>query len=551
MNELDWTEKYRPKLLKDVLGNAKAVSELKRWADSWVNNKPVKKAVILAGPAGTGKTSSATALANQYGWSLIELNASDARNMAKIKSVATTGALNQTFTVDGQYLLSKSGGRKLIVLDEADSLYEGSASAGGPEKKDMSDRGGKRAIVDTVENAQQPIILIVNDLYGLLKGSGAALRNSTITIKFFKLKEATIQQALRSIAEIEKVRLGPEVIETIARRSEGDLRAAINDFQSLAIGRDVVSMELVTSVGGRDMKLSIFDAVRDVFRGTSTSRIRNSFLNVDETPENILLWIDENLPFEYRRPEDLVNGFNMLSRADVFLGRVRRRQHYKFQGYSKDLMTAGVASVKQHTYSGWTKYNFPSWLKKMSVSKESRALYKGLSIKIGMYNHVSSKTVRSELILYFKQLFKADNEFAVNMITGLEFDRDEIALLLNEKPGSNRVKSLLEEVKRFVEIQQAGDSPTASRTQEAEDAIWSKKGPEKKKKKEGAAGKTKDSDSKEKKDDKSKKKDGRGGKKAGSGSSGKESEKEEEDQEADAESETGKKKEVQKSLFDF
>jgi len=453
LKEIEWAEKYRPKLLKDVLGNVKAVAELRRWAESWEKNKPIKNGVILAGPAGCGKTSSAVALANEFGWSLIELNASDARNMATIRSVATTGALNQTFTEDGEYLTSDTGGRKLIVLDEADSLYEGAAQTSGDDKKDMSDRGGKRAIVETIEKTRQPIILIVNDLYALTKGSGAPLRNTALTIRFNKLREATIAQAIRSIAEKQNIRISPEVIDTLARKAEGDLRAAINDLQSIAIGRTTIGIDAVATVGDRDLKITIFDAIRDVFRGTSTSRIRKTFMSVDETPDNIILWIDENLPLEYKRPDDLVNGFNMLSRADVFLGRIRRRQHYKFYSYSKDLMTAGVASVKLHSYSGWLKYNFPSWLLKMSRTKESRALLNNLSRKIGGHTHQSGNDVKNEMIDTFRYIFKQDNEFAVNMVLELELEKDEIAYLLDDKSQSSRVKSIQEEVKRHREVQ--------------------------------------------------------------------------------------------------
>jgi replication factor C large subunit len=48
VSELDWTEKYRPKRLSDVLGNDKAISELRKWAESWKKDKPIKKGVILA-----------------------------------------------------------------------------------------------------------------------------------------------------------------------------------------------------------------------------------------------------------------------------------------------------------------------------------------------------------------------------------------------------------------------------------------------------------------------------------------------------------------------
>ena len=63
----DWTEKYRPKSLDEVVGNERAIIELRKWASSWSKSIPKKRAVVLSGRPGTGKTSSALALANDFG----------------------------------------------------------------------------------------------------------------------------------------------------------------------------------------------------------------------------------------------------------------------------------------------------------------------------------------------------------------------------------------------------------------------------------------------------------------------------------------------------
>ena len=156
----DWTEKYRPKKLDEIVGNDNAIIELRKWANSWKEGKPKKNAVILSGKPGIGKTSVVIALAKDYGWTLLELNTSDARNAMKIKKVATSGAINETFDDQGRFISSNEGGRKLIMLDEADNLYERIEGGKDNQTNDLSDKGGKKAIVETIKISNQPIVLI-------------------------------------------------------------------------------------------------------------------------------------------------------------------------------------------------------------------------------------------------------------------------------------------------------------------------------------------------------------------------------------------------------
>ncbi len=427
-----WVEKYRPRSLADVAGNATAVNEFRTWAESWDRGKPQKKAVILAGKPGIGKTSAALALANDMHWEVIEMNASDARNAGAVHKVATRGALSQTFLSDGTYVQAKEGGRKLIILDEADNLF-------GAE-----DRGGIGAIVETIQDTGQPIVLIANDLYELTRRS-SALKRLTKTIKFQRVHAATMKSVLKKVCKAEGVTASDEVLEHIATKSEGDLRSAINDLQAVCAGKSEVTAEDTSVLGSRDTEGSVYEALIEIFRSGSVEKARKSTMSLDESPENMILWIDENMPFEYRRPDDLARGYSAVSKSDVFLGRVKRRQHYGLWSYANDLMTGGVAAARQGPYAGGV-YRFPTWLVKMSRSSGFRRTVDSLAGKLGKCLHTSKHVVVNDVLGPFRQLFLNDNEFRMNTAIVLDLEAREVAFLLGESEDAHPVKHLMEAV---------------------------------------------------------------------------------------------------------
>ncbi|TLZ50938.1 MAG: AAA family ATPase, partial [Methanobacteriota archaeon] len=211
---MDWAEKHRPKTLADVVGNPTALTEFKKWADSWAKKTPEKRAVVLSGTPGIGKTSAALALAADMGWGIVEMNASDKRNAEAVRKVALQGATTSTFASSGEFLNANEGRRTLIVLDEADNLF-------GRE-----DFGGIGAIVDTIRQTRQPLVLIVNDYYGLTRRSGA-VKSLAKQIKWQRLTPAAVKTALRRVAEAEGVKVPETTLDALAEHAGGDLRSAI------------------------------------------------------------------------------------------------------------------------------------------------------------------------------------------------------------------------------------------------------------------------------------------------------------------------------------
>lgn len=418
----NWAEKYRPQTLDGVVGNPTAVEELRSWALLWEEGTPKYKSVTIHGSPGTGKTTSAYALANEMGWEVTELNASDQRTKGIIEKVV--GSSSQMGTI--------SGSKKLIILDEADNFH-------GNE-----DRGGEKAIIELIKKTRQPIILTANNIYDM----SYALRNVGKLIQFRPITTNTMASVLREIANKEGITCEIGVIAKIVENADGDLRGAINDLQALAIGKSNIELSDIVT-GERDTKENIFKVLEKIFKGTNAIDAYKSTFNIDEDPEGLIQWIDENLPSQYTRPQDLTKAYEYLSRASVFLSRVRIRQNYNMWRYASVLMTAGVVVARSQKPMGFVKYRNPLIRKMMKETKDMRIIRDSIAQKIGIHCHTSIRFARYHLFPFFKLMMK-NKDRASQIAALLGLSSEEVTFFVestNSKGIYDEAQSIIDKEK--------------------------------------------------------------------------------------------------------
>lgn len=439
----NWTERYRPKRLSEVLGNPQAVQALRAWGEAWRTGVPPKRGVLLHGPPGSGKTSAALALAAEFGWGVVELNASDVRSGPAIRRIAGSGAVHETFSDTGEYFASAKGKRKLILLDEADNLYERGGEGATVGDESFSDRGGRRAILDTIAATQQPIVLAANDAYALTRGSGAAFAKHVLHVPFRALAAPTIQKMLARVAQGEGLQVDEATVRDVAASAHGDARSALNDLQAIAQGLPRVPREAVEVLGERNRAETMFRALATIFKGTDGRAARDAVHAVDEPPDFVLAWVDENAPREYRDPRDLAQAYEWLSRADVFLGRVQRRQSFGLWGTATDLITMGVASAKSRAYATPPQYQFPTWIRRMASSRGDRQTRDAVASKVATLFHVGHRVARTEFLPFFASLLPRVPNLAEELCLRLGLDEDEIRFVLGREAGEGLVAQIV------------------------------------------------------------------------------------------------------------
>jgi replication factor C large subunit len=398
---IPFTKKYAPRKLSDIKGQEKAIKELKEVIDNF--KKQRKKAIWIYGPSGCGKTILAHAMASEFDFEIIEVNASDSRNKEQI-NLKLGGAVFQ------HSLFSKG---KIILVDEIDGL------AG------REDRGGMQALIDIIQKTPFPIILTATNPWDYKFNS---LRNKCNLIELEALSYMDIGEVLRSICIKEKIEYDLDGLKGLARRAGGDCRAAINDLQTLTELTKKLTKESLDELSQRSQEESMPNALIRIFKSTDPKVAISAFNNVKEDLNQQMLWIDENLPYEYSKPKDLARAYDKLSKADVFNRRIRRWQHWRFLVYINSLITAGVAVSKDEKYHKFVQYKPTGRLLKLWWAKQKGMKKKAIAGKIALKTHSSVRDVVKDME-YFKVIFKKNKDMAREISEYLDLDKEEVAWL--------------------------------------------------------------------------------------------------------------------------
>ena len=312
------SEKHRPKKYSEFIGQEKAISEIQ----TFLKEFPKRKAILLYGPPGTGKTSLALVAAKENNFEVFELNSSDLRNRAKLEEILKPASL--------QTSLFKKG--KILLVDEVDGITG-------------TDIGGVPELIRIIDSAEHPIIITGNDIWQSKLGQ---LRPKCKLVEMKSLQVESILELFKKVAEHEKIPINPVLWKQLAIKSQGDLRAALNDFQSYAL-------ELNSQDSGdgekRNKEETIFNILRLLFH--ERQDFLQLFDNTDMSLDEIFLWIEENIPREYAGNE-LARAYEALSKADCFRGRIYRQQFWRFLIYQNIFQSAGIAYSKRYSRNKFT-----------------------------------------------------------------------------------------------------------------------------------------------------------------------------------------------------
>jgi len=344
--------KYKPKSLKEIIGQDLAIAKLKKAVNE-------KKAVLIHGVPGIGKSSSVHALAKDLDYEIMEINASNYRNKDQIEETVGGSARQMS-------LFSKG---KIILIDEVDGL-------------NRKDRGAISEIVSILKETGHPVVIIGNDIWD---SKFKDLRKNCELIQFEKLNYLSVVKIVKNILSKEGKEVVDSDLRNLAVKCKGDARSAINDLELLMLSRDEISE--------RDKKETMSNVLKCIFKGKDQNEILKKVSLLDENLDEVLLWLEENIPYEY---ENVKGAYDYLSKADVFRGRIRRWQYWRYLVYQNALMNLGVAFSKDEASSKFVSYKRNSRILKIWINNRRSNSKKEMAEKLSKDLHMSKNKFMKE-----------------------------------------------------------------------------------------------------------------------------------------------------------
>ena len=408
---LPWFLKYELNDYKDLI----ITSQIRKIIDfiETFQTKNSKKAILLSGPAGSGKTTTLTLLGNHYNYEIFELNASDNRNKKSIEE--TVGiAIKQK---------SLFGKNKLILIDEADGV------------SGREDRGGISALAKIIKESNYPIAFTAND------GESEkikAIKKLCIYIDFENHSQELLLKIGMKILKAENIKYKKEELkEFIRKRNETDIRGFINDLQALSYDNELNIQE---DLELRDYKKKLEALLNKIYFSYPEDSFKSGY-NTDINLDELFLYLEENTPDTYSKTA-LINALNEISKADIFRGRITKWQHWRFLVYINFYLTYAVSNAKD-TPQKIDKYRrnrriLTKWIyanKVNSLSQRTKLQKKNndpekLIEKLSKLYKRSAKKTRAEDLFYFTKIYQNNKQFQKEMDKILQINDSEKKVLL-------------------------------------------------------------------------------------------------------------------------
>ena len=329
-----WVDKYKPTTTKDIIGAQEITKKITEWLRIWTT-KLDKKCILLSGPPGIGKTTIASLIAKESGYTAIEFNASDIRSKKAIQDNVFDMAMTPR-------ILGLE--RRLIIMDEVDGMGSG-------------DNGGMSELIRIIGLSCVPIICICNDRYDTKIRS---LATHCYDIRMHRPISISIANRIVTIAKKEGISVDFASIKTLTEQNGNDVRQVLHCVQ------------FASSVKDNILRESPFDSCSVILSNKTkqiNERYNRFFVDCSLVPlliQQNYIDVSKNGAFKYMTEPD---AFDQLSLASDALSDMDLASSGGWDLLPIQAMSAVKAGYHTHSRTIQTFPVFSTWLSKHSSSK--------------------------------------------------------------------------------------------------------------------------------------------------------------------------------------
>src|ERR687895_1168508 len=304
-----WSDFYRPAKVQDMVGNEEARSYVAKWLLKWTDGT---RPLMLIGPPGAGKTTIVKALAQQFGYDLIEMNASDTRNRDILTEIILPILRNRSLIAE----------KTLLFLDEIDGI------------SGRQDLGGIESLVMLIKEPTVPIIMAANSRDSKLR----ALNRLCKVVEFDRVHPSLLLLFLNYVMKREGKIIQTKDLLQIVKNSNGDIRALLNAAQSWISGYN--------SKRDTSFSIDISLAITNFLAAPTIEAARETLMNIDggyydphygQSPEqrrkDILSAFFSTIVSSRLEINEVAVALNVLSKCDLIIGRVFKKRRWDLLRY--------------------------------------------------------------------------------------------------------------------------------------------------------------------------------------------------------------------------
>jgi replication factor C large subunit len=401
-----WSDVYRPIEIQDMVGNEEARIIVAKWLLKWVDGS---KPLFLIGPPGVGKTTVIKALANQYNYDLVEMNASDNRNKAVLTETILPILKNKSLVAE----------KTLLFLDEIDGI------------SGRQDAGGLESLLTLIKEPTVPIVMAANTKDTKLK----ALAKLCKVVEFDRVHPSLLLLYLNQILEFKGIDMQLRDKINLIKSAKGDIRSLLNIVQAKISGYDTIrdsssAIDVSQVISDFSTSPTLEGAKQILMRvdgGYSDPRFGQS---AEERRKDILYAFFSSIITSDIESQKMADALNVLSKCDVIVGRVSKDRHWTLLKYIHDILSYGLFTVLVGQKVKYNQYSLPWPISAPIIAR--RLGLREILVNLAHRTHTSVSMFSATYLPYLLNILLSQKVDLRQFVEGLGVDAKAAELLLKE-----------------------------------------------------------------------------------------------------------------------